>query len=177
MRFEIPMTPPNVSQDRIIPVCAAAVVRDGRVLVGRRNRLVSDPGRWELPGGKLLVGEDPRDCLVRELMEEFGVQAEVGDLVAVTNHRYENRNILLIVYRASIPEGPLSSSDHDMLIWADRDQLGRLDFLEADLPAVGDWVAIVGDSVASVGDSVAAIVDAGAIVCGVVAVAGGTACA
>jgi len=131
------MTPLDVSQDSIIPVCAAAFVRDGRLLVCRRNQLVGDPGRWELPGGKLLPGEDPRDCVVREIMEEFGVKAEVGDLVIITNHHYKNRNILLIVYRASIPEGPLSSSDHDKLIWADRHQLGVLDFLEADLPAIG----------------------------------------
>jgi 8-oxo-dGTP diphosphatase len=130
------MTPSDLPEDIIIPVCAAAVLLEDRVLVGRRNRYVRDPGRWELPGGKLHAGEDPRDCLARELLEEFGVRAQVGDLFAVTNHRYEHQNILLIVYRASIPAETLSSTDHDRLIWADRHQLAKLDFLEADRPAV-----------------------------------------
>jgi 8-oxo-dGTP diphosphatase len=130
------MVPADLPHDTIIPVCAAAVIRDGRVLVGRRNRSVRDPGRWELPGGKLGAGEDPRDCLARELFEEFGIRSEIGDLFAVTNHRYEQQNILLIVYRASIPEGPLSSSDHDALVWADGSRLSRLDFLEADRPVI-----------------------------------------
>jgi mutator protein MutT len=122
--------------ETIIPVCAAALIRDGRLLVGRRNRGVADAGRWELPGGKLLPGEDPRECLAREILEEFGVRAQIGGLLDAVNQCYGPRNILLIVYRASIPPGELSSSDHDLLIWADPGRLAELDFLEADRPVV-----------------------------------------
>lgn len=138
------MVPAGSPYETIIPVCAAAVIRDGRVLVGRRNRYVRDPGRWELPGGKLGAGEDPRGCLSRELFEEFGVCSEIGDLFAVTNHRYERHNVLLIVFRASVPEGSLSSSDHDALVWADRRQLAQLDFLEADRPIIGQLIDELG---------------------------------
>ena len=123
-------------QDTIVPVCAAAIVRDGRLLVGRRNAHVADSGRWELPGGKLAPGEDPRACVAREILEEFGVKARVGDVIDVTNHRRERLSILLIVYRATIPDGDLSSTDHDLLVWADRQGLAELDFLEADRPVV-----------------------------------------
>ncbi len=138
------MTCPDTPRETIIPVCAAAVIYGGRVLVGRRNRFVDDPGKWELPGGKLRAGEDPRACLARELFEELGVTAEVGDLFAVTNHRYERKSILLIVYRTSIPAGELSSSDHDRLVWADRQQLGELDFLDADRPVVKQLIDELG---------------------------------
>ena len=47
---------------------------------GRRRR--------EFPGGKVEPDEDPRDALVRELAEELGVTATVGDIVEVTFHRY-----------------------------------------------------------------------------------------
>ncbi len=138
------MTSPDSPEDTIIPVCAAAIIREGRVLVGRRNRYIQDPGRWELPGGKLAAGEDPRACLARELFEELGVKAQVGELFAVTNHRYARRNILLIVYRTSIPAGDLVSSDHDRLVWANRRQLGSLDFLEADGPVVKQLIDELG---------------------------------
>jgi 8-oxo-dGTP diphosphatase len=138
------MTLPHPPHETIIPVCAAAVIREGRALVGRRSRYIRDPGRWELPGGKLAAGEDPRACVARELFEEFGVRAQIGDLFTITNHRYEHQNILLIVYRASIPDGKLSSSDHDQLIWADRRQLESLDFLEADRPVVRQLIDELG---------------------------------
>ncbi len=138
------MTFSDSSHDRIVPVCAAAVIRDGRVLVGRRRPGIGDSGMWELPGGKLAPGEDPRACLAREIFEEFGVRAQVGDLFAVTNHRYADRNILLIVYRASIPAGSLSSTDHDRLFWADAGELQGLDFLEADGPVVRQLIEELG---------------------------------
>jgi len=34
-----------------------------------------DNGFWELPGGGLDFGENPHDCLVRELQEEMGLEA------------------------------------------------------------------------------------------------------
>jgi 8-oxo-dGTP diphosphatase len=140
------MTFSDLPHERIIPVCAAAVIRECRVLVGRRKPDIGDPGRWELPGGKLAPGEDPRACVAREFFEEFGVRARVGDLFAVVNHRYDDRNILLIVYRASIPAGRLSSTDHDRLVWADAHELTRLDFLEADRPVVRRLIEELGQT-------------------------------
>lgn len=45
----------------------------GDVLVVRRT---SD-GAWELPGGRIAVGEDARSALVRELVEETSLQPTV----------------------------------------------------------------------------------------------------
>jgi ADP-ribose pyrophosphatase YjhB (NUDIX family) len=43
------------------------VVRDGRVLLLHNER-----GEWELPGGRLEIGETPEQCVVREIAEETG---------------------------------------------------------------------------------------------------------
>ena len=118
----------------IVPVCAAIIVREGRVLVGRRREGRTDTGKWEFPGGKLLPGEDPRECLVRELDEEFGVRAKVGGVCEVVNHTYGRYNVLLIFYRADIPDGSLASRDHDMILWAGPEELSVIDFLDADRP-------------------------------------------
>lgn len=45
----------------------------------QNNKLlvVSKKGAWILPGGKLNLGEDDHDCLVREVREELGVEIEI----------------------------------------------------------------------------------------------------
>lgn len=48
-----------------------AIVTDanGRVLVARR---IGTPDAWQLPQGGMMAGEEPRDALRRELLEEIG---------------------------------------------------------------------------------------------------------
>ncbi len=53
-------------------------------IVRRNFEGTNDPfgGLWEFPRGKVAPGESPRDALLREMMEEFGVAVEVGDILA-----------------------------------------------------------------------------------------------
>ena len=82
-------------------VAAAVLVERGRVLLTQRKRGAHLEGLWEFPGGKVEEGEDPRDALVRELREEVGIEADVGEIVEVTFHRYESKSVLLLFYLAS----------------------------------------------------------------------------
>jgi 8-oxo-dGTP pyrophosphatase MutT (NUDIX family) len=60
---------------------AYAVVRDrvGRVLLVRR----ADDLNWELPGGRIDVGESAVDAVVREVAEEAGLGITVTGLAGV----------------------------------------------------------------------------------------------
>jgi 8-oxo-dGTP diphosphatase len=129
----------------IVPVCAAIIVKGDRVLVGRRKEGSPEGGKWEFPGGKPMAGEDLRACLRRELDEELGVIAEIGDLYDVVNHRYEQRNVLLILFRADISEVAIRSGEHDLVTWAGADELRTLDFLDADRPIVRRLIRELGD--------------------------------
>jgi 8-oxo-dGTP diphosphatase len=86
-------------------VSAAVLVERGRVLLTQRKRGSHLAGAWEFPGGKVEPGEDPREALVRELREEVGVEATVGDIVEVTFHRYPTKDVLLLFYEARLAEG------------------------------------------------------------------------
>jgi 8-oxo-dGTP diphosphatase len=57
----------------------AAVLVDGRVLVQLRPW----PPGWELPGGHVGADEDPAACIVREVLEETGLQVRVRAVVGV----------------------------------------------------------------------------------------------
>lgn len=62
-------------------VVAAAIRRDGRVLVAQRAHPATLAGLWELPGGKVEAGEQEMDALVRECHEELGVILAVEERV------------------------------------------------------------------------------------------------
>ncbi len=58
------------------------VIRDGRALLIRRG---SEPlkGEWSIPGGMLEVGETIKEGVMRELLEETGLQVSVVELIEV----------------------------------------------------------------------------------------------
>ncbi len=59
------------------------VVRDGKVLLGRRLS-AHGHGTWSPPGGKPRPGESAWDCARRELLEETGIEAGGGRVVFET---------------------------------------------------------------------------------------------
>ena len=88
------------------------VLRDGQILLTRLASRISADERWHLPGGGVDHGEDPRDALVREIREETGLDAEVGETARVYSaHRPSmwrqgrrwDYQALRIVYDAWVP--------------------------------------------------------------------------
>jgi 8-oxo-dGTP diphosphatase len=88
-------------------VAAAVLMEEGRVLLSRRKKGTHLEDRWEFPGGKAEAGEDPRDALRRELSEELGIVARVGEILDVTFHRYPeaDKAVLLLFFLAEREPG------------------------------------------------------------------------
>jgi 8-oxo-dGTP diphosphatase len=61
----------------------AVILRGERILLSRLSPSVTKEELWTLPGGGLDHGEDPRHAVVREVHEETGLDAEVGELARV----------------------------------------------------------------------------------------------
>jgi 8-oxo-dGTP diphosphatase len=69
---------------RMQRVAAYALIRRGdAVLLTRISALGYHTGAWTLPGGGIDHGEPPAAALAREVMEECGVDCEVGGLLDV----------------------------------------------------------------------------------------------
>jgi len=99
---------------RAFPVsCKGVVVVDGRVLLARNER-----DEWELPGGKLEVGEQPEDCVAREISEESGWPVTTGPILdAWLYHIFEGRDVLIVTYgcHTNAASAPTVSSEHSEL--------------------------------------------------------------
>jgi 8-oxo-dGTP diphosphatase len=114
-----------------IVVVAAVVERDGRFLLTRRLEGSHLEGTWEFPGGKCEAGESHEECLEREIHEELGVGVEIGEEVFVVEHAYPDRDVRLHFRRCRFDGDPQPQLGQEMC-WADRRELGRLEFPEAD---------------------------------------------
>ncbi len=64
----------------VVGIAALARTEDGRIVLIRRG----DTGEWAMPGGTLEWGETLRQSIVRELLEEAGVEVlSLGDRPSV----------------------------------------------------------------------------------------------
>ncbi len=120
-------------------VVAALIWRDGKILVCQRTRHQPMPLKWEFPGGKIEEGEQPRDALRRELDEELGIAAVIGDEVVRIQHKYPGGNAVeLRFFDVREFAGELENRIFREIVWADPKTLPSYDFLEADLTLVKD---------------------------------------
>lgn len=64
-------------------VAVIALVEHGDTVLLIQRAVDPGKGEWSLPGGYMDAGEMPREALQRELLEEVGLRAEIGDLIGI----------------------------------------------------------------------------------------------
>jgi len=123
-------------------VVAGLIVENGKLLVCQRTRHQTMPLKWEFPGGKIEEREQPRDALRRELEEELGIVATIGDEVARIQHEYPNGGMVeLRFFLVRAYQGEIENRIFKDIQWSMPQDLPKYDFLEADLTLVRDLAA------------------------------------
>lgn len=123
-------------------VVAALIVNSDRILACQRTRHQPMPLKWEFPGGKIEEGEQPRDAMRRELEEELGIEATIGDEVARIHHEYPGGgSVELRFFVVREYQGEIENRIFREIRWVTRVELLELDFLEADRTLVRDLAA------------------------------------
>ncbi|GAA1215112.1 (deoxy)nucleoside triphosphate pyrophosphohydrolase [Prauserella alba] len=122
--------------DRVI--VGAAIVDDGKLLVGQRSYPDDVAGLWELPGGRVEPDESEADALVRECREELGVDVTVG--VRVGGDIALQSGAVLRVYAAALVDdgGTPQAAEHKALQWVGAGEVAAVDWLPADRVLIPD---------------------------------------
>ena len=129
----------------VFPVSVkGVVVRDGRVLLLLHN----ERDEWELPGGRLEIGETPVECVAREIAEETGWRVEAGRIL--DSWLYDvagaGRHVFVVTYGCRLLPGqetldPVLSCEHGRAGLFCRDEVPALRMPQGYKDSVEAWFA------------------------------------
>lgn len=122
-------------------VVAAIIRHEGRILCVQKGWMKQGylSYKYELPGGKIEDGEKPQEALRREVMEELGLDIDVGEAYLEVTHAYPDFTVTLQTYlsEARIID-TLTLREHIHHQWLRPAQLTQLHWIEADLPVINE---------------------------------------
>jgi len=120
---------------RQILVTAAVIEKDGKVLLAKRMKGTHREGRWEFPGGRVEIGENPRDTIKREIREELGIDIEVKEIFEISSHVYEDddKQVILIAFKCEFKGGDIDKKEVADYAWVKIEDMDGYDVVEADL--------------------------------------------
>jgi 8-oxo-dGTP pyrophosphatase MutT (NUDIX family) len=134
------MTP--ASAVHAFPVSVKGVaVQQGRVLL-----LENERAEWELPGGKLEIGEDPPTCVVREIGEETGWQVTAGPVLDCWQyHIREGRDVVIVTYGCYVASTtpPAVSSEHKRAGLFSHSEVPGLNMPDGYKRSITNWLAVL----------------------------------
>jgi len=106
--------------DKFRVAAKSFVVKDGKLLILKRaSDDVQQPNIWELPGGRLELGEDPREGIKRETKEETGIDVEVLHPINVRHFsRDDGQTITMLIFLCKALNNEVNiSKEHSEFDW------------------------------------------------------------
>ena len=121
----------------------AAVIRDkDRIFATQRGYGEYKDG-WEFPGGKIEEGETPEQALKREIMEELDTEITVGELIDTIEYDYPNFHLSMDCFWCELVSGDLTLKEHEAAKWLDKNTLGSVSWLPADITLIDKIKAVL----------------------------------
>lgn len=130
---------------RHMEVACAVIEKGGAVLAAQRSEKMSMPLKWEFPGGKIHDGESAEDCLLREIEEELGVTIAIKGALKPVAWQYADFTVTLHPFVCEITDGEITLHEHRAARWLRPEELCSLDWPEADMPVIEEYLARAGD--------------------------------
>jgi len=128
-----------------IIVVGGLIYKKSQMLACRRSVHKDQSGLWEIPGGKVEMGESYTEALKRELKEELNLDVVVQNHIATSDVQIPKKSlrIVMYVYSCSIinreDDRSIVSTDHDDLKWIHPDEIFKMQWAVADVPILDDF--------------------------------------
>ena len=121
-----------MQRSKTIEVSAALIFHHGKLLITQRHARAHLGGLWEFPGGKREADETFEQCLIREILEELGVEISVGELFEEIAHDYPEKSVHLKFFVCQLLSGEPQPLDCAALKWISKAELTEHQFPAAD---------------------------------------------
>lgn len=118
--------------DKRKKVIAAVIKKNNRFLIAQRGKKDSLYNKWEFPGGKIEEGESEQECLQRELSEELGITAEIGEYLCTSFFEYNNQPMEMLAFYVYSFSGEFTLYEHKQIKWVKKEELTSYDFPDPD---------------------------------------------
>ncbi|WP_026712881.1 (deoxy)nucleoside triphosphate pyrophosphohydrolase [Flavobacterium daejeonense] len=126
----------------MINVTCAIIFIEEKILVTQRSEDMKLPLKWEFPGGKVEGNENEIKCIKREIKEEINIEIDVFKRLSNSIYDYGTLKINLIPFLANYISGDIVLSEHKDFKLLDKSELLNLDWAEADLPIVEEFLKL-----------------------------------
>ena len=126
----------------MINVICGIIFFQNKILVTQRSEKMKLPLKWEFPGGKLEENESETECIKREIKEEINIEIEIIKKLSSSEYDYGTFKIKLIPYLANYISGDIELSEHKDYKLLDKSELLNLDWAEADIPIVEEFLKL-----------------------------------
>jgi 8-oxo-dGTP diphosphatase len=126
----------------MINVTCAIIIKGQKVLVTQRSEKMKLPLKWEFPGGKLENGESEKECIIREIKEELNIDIEIVEKLSNSIFDYGSFQVNLIPFIVHYSSGEIILSEHKEYKWVEKNELKSLDWAEADLPILAEFLSV-----------------------------------
>jgi 8-oxo-dGTP diphosphatase len=123
----------NLEKPYIVSVYAVLRNEKGEFLLLRRSENShSNPGKWDLPGGKLTRGEPLEEAVVREVWEETGISIAPVEIAGYTTFELPDKKVIAIVYNEGYVIADVKLSyEHTEYAWISLDNILEMNTLPA----------------------------------------------
>lgn len=110
----------------------AAVIRHGNEIFATQRGYGEFKDWWEFPGGKMELGETPRQALVREIREELDAEISVGSLIQTVEWDYPDFHLTMHCFWCELTSDAIHLNEHEAAAWLKRETLRSVRWLPAD---------------------------------------------
>ena len=120
-----------------IEVVAAIIRKDDKIFATQRG-YGDFKDWWEVPGGKMEVGESPEEALKREIREELSTEISVDEYICTVEYDYPKFHLTMHCYFCSLISEALHLNEHEAARWLAKDELDSVKWLPADVLVVNE---------------------------------------